>query len=81
MSVGGPVRFIHPPLFHKPPDSLVSPVKLYFNGLGGSHPMLFFTSITLGLFLMEISNATQTWFLGYWASQYDDRPASEVDVF
>ncbi|KAG6857595.1 hypothetical protein H0H87_010163 [Tephrocybe sp. NHM501043] len=57
-------------------------VKLYFSGLGGNNPILFFISVILGLLLCDLSNATQTWYLGYWASQYDDdQTSSEVPVF
>lgn len=56
-------------------------VKLYLVGLGGNQPLLFFLAFSIGLFVTEVSNAIQTWYLGYWASQYDDHPASEVRVF
>ncbi|GLB36501.1 putative atp-binding cassette [Lyophyllum shimeji] len=56
-------------------------LKLYFDGLGGSHPISFFLTLAVGLLLCDLSNAVQTWYLGYWASQYDDRPASQVPVF
>jgi hypothetical protein len=56
-------------------------VKLYFRGLGGNYPLLFFLSFAIGLLLTELSNATQTWYLGYWASQYDNHDAADVAVF
>ncbi|KAJ7275444.1 hypothetical protein B0H12DRAFT_1199540 [Mycena haematopus] len=56
-------------------------LKLYFKGLGGNHTLLFFTFFLTGLGLTELSNAVQTWFLGYWASQYTIHDSSEVDVF
>ncbi|KAJ7293178.1 hypothetical protein C8J57DRAFT_1703993 [Mycena rebaudengoi] len=56
-------------------------LKLYLKGLGGDHTLLFFTFLILGLALCEASNALQTFYLGYWASQYDNHHASEVDVF
>lgn len=56
-------------------------VKLYFRGLGGNHSLLFFLSFVVGLLLTEFSNAAQTWYLGYWASQYDDHKSSDVPVF
>lgn len=56
-------------------------VKLYLVGLGGNHPIAFFLAFVCGLILTELSNATQTWYLGYWASQYDNHPAEEVAVF
>jgi ABC-type multidrug transport system ATPase subunit len=42
-------------------------LKLYFKALGGNHTLLFFTFFLAGLGLTELSNAIQTWFLGYWA--------------
>ncbi|KAJ7814135.1 P-loop containing nucleoside triphosphate hydrolase protein [Mycena olivaceomarginata] len=56
-------------------------LKLYFKALGGNHTLLFFTFFLAGLGLTELSNAIQTWFLGYWAGQYSQHDASEVDVF
>ncbi|KAJ7275433.1 multidrug resistance-associated ABC transporter [Mycena haematopus] len=56
-------------------------LKLYFKGLGGNHTLLFFTFFLTGLGLTELSNAVQTWFLGFWASQYTIHDSSEVDVF
>ncbi|KAJ7101009.1 hypothetical protein C8R43DRAFT_1141277 [Mycena crocata] len=56
-------------------------LKLYFKGLGGNHTLLFFTFFLAGLGLTELCQAIQTWFLGYWASQYLEHDASEVDVF
>jgi hypothetical protein len=55
-------------------------VKLYFFGLGGGHPMMFLMASAGGLVLTETFNIAQTWYLGYWASQYDDDPPSEVSV-
>jgi hypothetical protein len=56
------------------------PVKLYLRGLGGNYPFMFFFAFIGGLLLNELSNALQTRYLGYWASQYDDRDPSEVPV-
>ncbi|KAF7366640.1 ATP-binding cassette transporter [Mycena sanguinolenta] len=56
-------------------------LKLYFNALGGNHAFLFFTFLLTGLGLTSLSNALQTWFLGYWARRYTMCDPSEVDVF
>ena len=58
-----------------------SAVRLYLRGLGGSHPTLFFATFVGGLFVTELSNAAQTWYLGYWASQYNDKDPAEIPVF
>ncbi|KAG6908669.1 hypothetical protein DXG01_003683 [Tephrocybe rancida] len=55
-------------------------LQLYFSALGGSHPFVFFMVSVGGLTLSEASNTIQTWYLGYWASQYEDHPPSEVRV-
>lgn len=55
-------------------------MKLYLGGLGGHHPGLFFLAFLGGLVLTEILNVTQTWYLGYWASQYETHPAEDVNV-
>ncbi|KAJ6501692.1 hypothetical protein C8R47DRAFT_1193380 [Mycena vitilis] len=56
-------------------------LTLYFKGLGGNHALLFFTVFLAGLALTEICQTVQTWFLGYWASQYSNPDVSHVDVF
>jgi hypothetical protein len=55
-------------------------VKLYFSGLGGEHSFLFFLAFAGGIILSEFLFTGQTWYLGHWASQYDDRMGSDVDV-
>lgn len=35
-------------------------VSLYFKGMGGTHPVFFFTAVVVGLIGCEILNATQT---------------------
>ncbi|KAJ7462775.1 P-loop containing nucleoside triphosphate hydrolase protein [Mycena galericulata] len=42
-------------------------LKLYFQGLGGNHTLLFFTVFLTSLACTELFLAAQTWFLGYWA--------------
>ncbi|THH11785.1 hypothetical protein EW145_g436 [Phellinidium pouzarii] len=55
-----------------------SAVKLYLFNLGGAFFWFIFLSAIL---LCDLANVTQTWFLGCWASQYDnDRDPSEVSV-
>ncbi|KAJ7134490.1 P-loop containing nucleoside triphosphate hydrolase protein [Mycena epipterygia] len=51
--------------------------KLYFANLS-SRPVLYLCLI-LGLFLFnEATTSFQFWFLGFWSSQYEDRPTSSV---
>ncbi|KZS93246.1 P-loop containing nucleoside triphosphate hydrolase protein [Sistotremastrum niveocremeum HHB9708] len=52
-------------------------LKLYLSSLGG---FKFWMAYVLGTLICDILSTVQTWFLGYWASQYEHRPASEVNV-
>ncbi|KAK0203772.1 hypothetical protein DFS33DRAFT_1431870 [Desarmillaria ectypa] len=57
-------------------------LKLYLTALGGNHAMLFFVIFVGSYIVQQVLSTGQTWFLGYWASQYDgDRDPSEVNVF
>ncbi|KAE9405641.1 hypothetical protein BT96DRAFT_955137 [Gymnopus androsaceus JB14] len=55
-------------------------VKLYTSAIGGNHAVLYF-SVLLGMMLLtHAMGVVQTWFLGYWASQYE-RPGEVPIVF
>ncbi|KAJ7187905.1 P-loop containing nucleoside triphosphate hydrolase protein, partial [Mycena filopes] len=45
-------------------------LTLYFKGMGGSHTVAFFAVLLLAIVVIQVTEATQTWYLGYWASQY-----------
>ncbi|KAF9017850.1 hypothetical protein BDZ89DRAFT_1094212 [Hymenopellis radicata] len=53
-------------------------LKLYLSALGGNHVMLFFVGYLGAYMLQELGATLQTWFLGYWASQYDTHDAADV---
>ncbi|KAK7038087.1 multidrug resistance-associated ABC transporter protein [Favolaschia claudopus] len=55
-------------------------LKMYLSEMGGSYPLVFFLLFSFGLFFQEASNAFRTWMLGYWAKQYEDRPAEQVNI-
>ncbi|KII94420.1 hypothetical protein PLICRDRAFT_36691 [Plicaturopsis crispa FD-325 SS-3] len=55
-------------------------LKLYFSSLGGSHIALFWVLLVLGYVGSSSLDAAQTWWLGYWASQYEVHPSDEVAV-
>ncbi|KAI6136946.1 hypothetical protein F5141DRAFT_1077700 [Pisolithus sp. B1] len=57
-----------------------SALNLYFANLGGGHTMLFWFAFLFLIAATEVINVVQTWFLGYWASQYEHRLPSEVNV-
>ena len=56
-------------------------VKLYLSGLGGDYPLMFFSIWISVSFLTDWMDTFQTWFLGYWGTQYETRAPSEVDAF
>jgi hypothetical protein len=58
----------------------VRKVKLFINSLGGSHVILFWILFAGGLLLCDASLAAQTWFMGYWAEQYDIYLPEEVNI-
>ncbi|KAF8904793.1 hypothetical protein CPB84DRAFT_1772829 [Gymnopilus junonius] len=56
-------------------------VKLFLSGLGGDYPFVFYSLWIAGFMSTNWMRTFQTWFLGYWGSQYEthDDP-SEVRV-
>ena len=55
-------------------------VKLFINDLGGAHPVTFWMLFIGGLLLCHALLAVQTWFMGYWADQYDIYPPEQVNI-
>ncbi|KAH9041241.1 hypothetical protein EDB85DRAFT_2139914 [Lactarius pseudohatsudake] len=55
-------------------------VKLFINGLGGAHPVLFWILFPVCLLLCDTSMTVQTWFMGYWAEQYDIYPPEQINI-
>ncbi|PPQ97414.1 hypothetical protein CVT26_006798 [Gymnopilus dilepis] len=55
-------------------------VKLLITSLGGQHAVLFFAGVIFSFFTNELLLSFQTWFLGFWGSQYEIHPPSEVNV-
>ncbi|KAK0459012.1 uncharacterized protein EV420DRAFT_1642713 [Desarmillaria tabescens] len=58
-----------------------SSFKLYLASLGGRHVFLFFVSFLGAFSIQQFVVIVQTWYLGYWASQYDDHKPADVPVF
>jgi len=58
----------------------IGTVKLFLGGLGGSHVILFWSLFLGGLLLCDALMAVQTWFMGYWAEQYDIYPPEKVSI-
>ncbi|KAF9807084.1 hypothetical protein IEO21_08395 [Rhodonia placenta] len=55
-------------------------LRMFFSSLGGGHPFLFWMLCVGTLALSELADTIQTWFLGFWARQYEDHDPSEVKV-
>ncbi|KAH8986094.1 hypothetical protein EDB92DRAFT_1949372 [Lactarius akahatsu] len=55
-------------------------VRLFINGLGGAYPVLFWIVFTGGMLLFSTLMTVQTWFMGYWAEQYDIHPPEQVNI-
>jgi hypothetical protein len=54
-------------------------MKLYFYGLGGGYPLMFFSIYISVTLLTDWINTFQVWFLGYWGSKYENHTPSEVN--
>ena len=54
-------------------------MKLFFSGLGGDYPLVFFSIWVSAAFLRGWVNTFQVWFLGYWGSKYENHTSSEVN--
>ncbi|KAK7041927.1 hypothetical protein VNI00_008909 [Paramarasmius palmivorus] len=57
-----------------------STVAMYFKILGGKHPIIYYLCFFVPMILSNGFLGIQSWYLGYWASQYAIYPASEVNV-
>jgi hypothetical protein len=53
---------------------------MYFSSMAGGWTVLFWLLILVGTLTCEGLNSVQTWFLGYWAGQYELFPADQVNV-
>ncbi|KAJ3833329.1 hypothetical protein F5878DRAFT_646030 [Lentinula raphanica] len=54
---------------------------MYLTSMGGRYSWTFFLAFIFAMLITEIFNATHTWFLGYWASQYETHDPASVSVF
>ncbi|KAH9480844.1 ATP-binding cassette transporter abc4 [Psilocybe cubensis] len=55
-------------------------MQLFFNSLGGNHPILFLGIWALGFLCMHCGDMFGVWFLGYWGSQYEGHHPEDVAV-
>ncbi|KAL1741080.1 hypothetical protein HDZ31DRAFT_46206, partial [Schizophyllum fasciatum] len=56
-----------------------SALKLYLSAMSGDHPYIFLAAFLLGHVMVQSLFVSITYYLGYWASQYEKRAPSEVD--
>ncbi|KAJ7243851.1 P-loop containing nucleoside triphosphate hydrolase protein [Mycena haematopus] len=54
--------------------------KMYLLSMAGKYPFFFFSFFFGILFFQHSLEALRTWQLGYWAKQYDERPAKDIDA-
>ncbi|KAJ7148752.1 P-loop containing nucleoside triphosphate hydrolase protein [Mycena crocata] len=54
-------------------------MDMFFKGMGGDHAVLWFVMLVIVLLLTALANRFETWYLGYWASQYGQ--GTSVPVF
>lgn len=43
---------------------------MFFSAMGGDHTVLFFVTLALAILLTRVAQNGESWWLGYWASQY-----------
>lgn len=56
-------------------------MKLFFSSLGGDRSILFFLLYSTGLLVTDLGIMSQSYFLGYWGSQYVERNPEEINPF
>lgn len=55
-------------------------ILLFLKSLGGTRPMFFAVVWTLSMLTSPAAESFSVWFLGFWSSQYEDRPPEEVNA-
>ncbi|KAH7886476.1 hypothetical protein F5I97DRAFT_1926721 [Phlebopus sp. FC_14] len=57
-----------------------SAFRMYLVAMGGKHQLVFWSSFLGLLAISSLTGRVQTWFLGYWATQYEDQPDGAVNA-
>ncbi|KAF8956536.1 hypothetical protein BDZ97DRAFT_1851410 [Flammula alnicola] len=55
-------------------------LKFFLSGFGGNYPHTFISLCITGFILSTSTEALRVWFLGTWASQYETKDPSEVQM-
>lgn len=53
-------------------------IKLFIGSLGGKHFVLWWGVFVANMLVTPAMETFETWYLGYWARQYEETPASQV---
>ncbi|KAI8982789.1 multidrug resistance-associated ABC transporter [Trametes punicea] len=56
-------------------------LRLYLSSMGGGHSFIFWLAVVGFLLICEFVGIFQTYWLGYWAQQYEDQDQADVKVF
>ncbi|KAI1795060.1 hypothetical protein LXA43DRAFT_1080347 [Ganoderma leucocontextum] len=57
-----------------------SALRLYFTSMSGGYSFIFWLGVFGFLSLCELLGVVETYWLGYWAQQYEDTDSSEVKI-
>ena len=55
-------------------------VRLYLSSMAGGYTLVFWLGVLVFLGLCEMLGIVETWWLGYWAQQYEDIDPTDVNV-
>ncbi|TBU23091.1 hypothetical protein BD311DRAFT_811015 [Dichomitus squalens] len=55
-------------------------LRLYLSSMASGYTLLFWLRVLVLLVVYEVFYVAETWWLGYWAQQYEDNNPSEVNV-
>ena len=56
-----------------------SALKLYLSAMSGDHPYIFLLAFLVGILMVQSLFVSITYYLGWWASQYETHDPAEVD--
>lgn len=62
------------------PDVMLFTVNMWFATMGGDHAWLYWGFFIGAMIITPVVEVSLTWYLGYWAHQYEDHDPSEVSA-
>lgn len=78
--VGWPARAYRCPLPHSILADLDESVKMWFGAVGGDRAVMFWMLFASFMIITPVIEIGLTWYLGYWANQYEDHDPSEISA-